>query len=490
MPFVKTTLTKLHTKANYPIQGRKIGTIEKINGIENLKHRISPLIISVIIFFLIGSMFFPSLVNAKGISLIRDAEIENVIRGYSRPLLLAAGLEPTSISIHIVNDNSLNAFVAGGQRIFINTGLIIKSNSANQIIGVLAHEIGHISGGHLIKATQAQKGISASALLGVLIGGAAILSGRPDAGSAAIQLGSSVGIRNYLGFSRTQESTADQTGLRLLDRTGQSAAGFLEFMEVLKDQELLSARNQDPYVRTHPLSRNRIDSIRHHLKKSRFAIKPGSQANRISHARIKAKLIGYTRSLAQTLRAYPKKRVTLEGTYARSIAFYRQPNTPKALELISELIRKMPNNPYFHELKGQIYFENGKIDLALTSYQTSVDLLPDSALLKAQLAQAQIEKNKPELLKIAVNNLLYSINKEASRPFVWRQLSIAYGRLDKMGESLRALAEEAILLGRNHEAVRIAERAKKQLKLNTSDWLRAEDIITVARQNIKDKENR
>ncbi len=424
--------------------------------------------------------------------MIRDAEIENTIRVFATPLLEAAGLEPSSIRIHIVNDNTLNAFVAGGQQIFINTGLLMKSKNAGQVIGVLAHEIGHISGGHLIKAATAQKDISAAVLLGYLLGGAAIIAGRPDAGAAAIQLGGQVGARQYMSFSRTQESAADRAGLRFLDNTGQSAKGLLEFMEVLEDQELLSVRNQDPYVRTHPLTRDRIDSLRHHLEKSRLTDKPITNSYRVSHARMKAKLIGFTQGLTRTLRAYPENSNTLDGQYARAIAYYRQPNLKKAIGLIDTLIAKFPNDAYFHELKGQIYFENGKLKLALPSYQKSVDLLPESAILKAQLAHAQVEMagvdpNNRSLLTQAVENLLYSVDKDADRPSVWRQLGIAYGRLGKMGESSRALAEEAILQGRSRDAIGIAERAKKLLRRGSPDWLRAEDIITAARENLKNK---
>tara|TARA_B100000315_G_scaffold260681_1_gene324026 strand:+ start:2960 stop:4270 length:1311 start_codon:yes stop_codon:yes gene_type:complete len=434
----------------------------------------------------------PSSAKAKGISMIRDAEIENTIRVFATPLLEAAGLEPSSIRIHIVNDNTLNAFVAGGQQIFINTGLLMKSKNAGQVIGVLAHEIGHISGGHLIKAATAQKDISAAVLLGYLLGGAAIIAGRPDAGAAAIQLGGQVGARQYMSFSRTQESAADRAGLRFLDNTGQSAKGLLEFMEVLEDQELLSVRNQDPYVRTHPLTRDRIDSLRHHLEKSRLTDKPITNSYRVSHARMKAKLIGFTQGLTRTLRAYPENSNTLDGQYARAIAYYRQPNLKKAIGLIDTLIAKFPNDAYFHELKGQIYFENGKLKLALPSYQKSVDLLPESAILKAQLAHAQVEMagvdpNNRSLLTQAVENLLYSVDKDADRPSVWRQLGIAYGRLGKMGESSRALAEEAILQGRSRDAIGIAERAKKLLRRGSPDWLRAEDIITAARENLKNK---
>ena len=280
---------------------------------------------------------------------------------------------------------------------------------------------------------------------------------------------------------------ADQSALRFLENTQQSATGLLEFMEVLENQELLSTRNQDPYVRTHPLSQHRIDAIRRHVDKSRFTHTVALLKNKTSHARIKAKLAGFTQSFSRTLREYHKSDESIATIYARSIAYFRKPNLQEAIRLIDQLIAKIPKDPYFHELKGQMYFENGKIDLALNSYQVASNLIPESALLRAQLGQVQIEKNQPAFYKMAMQNLLYSVNKDPTRPNVWRQLSIAYGRLNKKGESSRALAEEAILLGHNKEAIRIAERAKKLFKIGTSDWLRAEDISTVARENIKQK---
>ena len=452
-----------------------------------MNYRIYPIICFTTAIFMTGSILLPSTIKAKRISMIRDVEIETTIRRFAEPLFLAAGLEPSSIRIHIVKDNTLNAFVAGGQRIFINTGLILKSKNVGQIIGVLAHEIGHIAGGHLIKGTNARKDISATALLGVLLGGAAVIAGRPDAGAAAIQLGSNIGIRNYLSFSRTQESSADRSALRFMEQTQQSATGLLEFMEVLEDQELLSARNQDPYVRTHPLSQNRIEAIRRHLKKSRFTNTPASERNKEFYSRIRAKIVGFTQTFSQTLREYPQNDGSIASIYARTIAHYRKPNISEAIKLINQLTTQHPNDPYFHELKGQIYFENGKIDLALKSYQVATNLIPESPLLRAQLAHVQIEKNEPEFLRMAILNLLYSVNKDPTRPSVWRQLSIAYGRLNKKGESSQALAEEAILLGRNNEAIKLAERAKKLLKIGTTNWLRAEDIINLAHINLKKK---
>ena len=436
---------------------------------------------------MLSFVFSSTPLEARRISMVRDAEIENTIRKFIQPLLLAAGLEPLSIRIHIVKDNTLNAFVAEGQQIFINTGLILKSENANQLIGVLAHEIGHISGGHLIKSTIARKNISATSLLGLLLGGAAVIAGHPDAGAAAIQLGNNAGVRNYLKFSRTQESAADHSALRILEHTQQSARGLLQFMKILEDQELLSTRSQDPYLRTHPLNQNRISAIQQHTNNSEYTKKPTSTSNRIAYNRTKAKLFGFTQNLSRILRAYPESKSSIADIYARSIGYYRRPNIPKAIELINILIKKKPSDPYFHELKGQIFFENGKVDLALSSYQKSVNLMPNSSLLRAQLGRVQIAKNEPEFLKKAIHNLLYATDIEPTRPNLWRQLAIAYGRLDKKGESSRALAEEAILLGRNNEAIKIAKRAKNHSKTGTPNWLRAEDIITTARENLKNK---
>ena len=417
--------------------------------------------------------------------MVRDAEIENTIQRYIKPLLIAAGLEPLSIRIHIVKDNTLNAFVAGGQQIFINTGLILRSGNANQLIGVLAHEIGHISGGHLIKGTAARKKISATSFLGILLGGAAIIAGHQDAGAAAIQFGKTASIKNYLRFSRTQESAADYSALRILEKTKQSARGLLQFMEILEDQELLSTRSQDPYIRTHPLNQNRIDAIRQHTRNSRYTDALTSSRNRMAYNRIKAKLVGFTQDLPRVLDQYPENDSSIPSIYARSIAYYRAPNVPKAIKLIDSLIKKLPNDPYFHELKGQIYYENGKVDRALSSYQKATDLLPESSLLRAQLGIVQIAKNEPDFLIKAIGNLSYAADKEPNRPNLWRQLGIAYGRIGKKAESSRALAEEAILLGRNNEAIKIAERAKKQSKVDSPNWLRAEDIIISARENLK-----
>ena len=421
--------------------------------------------------------------QANKLSIIRDEETELAIRSLALPLLRAAGLEPDSINLYIVNAPTLNAFVAGGLNIFIHTGLLARSESASQVIGVLAHEIGHISGGHLSRLATAQHKASNEALIGTLLGGAAALLGNTNAATALVSGGLHVGTRNFLRFSRNQEMSADRAALRYLDKTRQSAKGMLNFLQLLSNQELLTTSNQDPYVRTHPPSLQRIKFLRNHISKSRYS--NVSTANHIEemYGRIKAKIGAFIQPINQTMRAYPVSDISVQARYARAIAYYRKPDLEAAILLIDGLITEMPNDAYFHELKGQILFENGYARKALLAYERSVQLLPDASLIRANLGQIQLELNDPTLLPFAVANFKISLDKTPQRAFIWRQLGIAYGKLNKMGKSSRALAEEALLRGRRDDAIRFAKKAKTILPQDSPDWIRAEDIIVTTKQS-------
>ncbi len=451
-----------------------------LNKIRLLQFRI---LIVVLCLVLGVSVAFPQSAAAKGINFIRDAEIENTLRVFATPLFLAAGLDPDSIRIHIVNDNSLNAFVAAGQQLFVHSGLLMQTKSAGEVIGVIAHETGHIAGGHLVKAASVRKGVSAATALGYILGGAAVIAGRPDVGTALVVGGATAGFRSYLKFSRAQEASADRAATRFLDRTQQSSQGLLEFMELMSNQELLNSSHQDPYMRTHPITQERISYLRNHIENTRANIKAEPKNFAMMHDRMKVKLQAFMQSPARTLRRYPESDQSMPAVYARSIAYHRKPDLPRALELVERLIDALPNDPYFWELKGQILFESGKVNEARPFMERAVELLPRSALLRIGLARAQIETNTPAMTEAAIGNLDLVLTSNPDYPFAWRQLAIAYGRQKKMGESSRALAEEALLYGRNDAAVAIAERAKKLLKRGSPPWLRAEDIIVAAKEN-------
>lgn len=423
----------------------------------------------------------------RGISLIRDAEIEHIIRTYATPLWQVAGLDPDSVDIYIVNDDSLNAFVAAGQKLFMNTGLLLRSENASQVIGVMAHETGHISGGHLSRTQDEISNAVTSSILGMLLGGAAMATGRGDVGAAIMQGSQQLAMSNFMSFSRGQESAADSAAMRFLDATGQSAKGFAEFFDILGEQELLSATQQQPYARTHPLSRDRVDTVRNFIMKSRNSNTPTKPEFEIMHARMKAKLTGFMRPMQTVLKSYPETDTSMPARYARSIAFYRIANLAKSTALIDQLLVEYPNDAYFHELKGQMLFENGRGAEALPSYEKAVSLDPTSSLLRVELAHAQIERNDPALRTKAIEHLQYALSKEPDEARSWRYLATAYGQNDQMGESSLALAEEAMLKRNTVDAVGLAKRAQGLLPKGSANWLRAGDIIALNDKTQKKK---
>lgn len=413
--------------------------------------------------------------------MVRDAEIESSIREYATPLFEAAGLNPASVNIYLIHDPQLNAFVAGGQNIFIHSGLLMKADDVSEVIGVIAHETAHIAGGHLARGQDALASARNVGLIASALGiGVAILTGRGDAAVAATSGVDNITTRSFLNFSRGQESAADYAALRYLEATGQSARGMYTFLSTLEDQALLSSAQQDPYLSTHPLSRDRIDAIKQNLDTSLYSDVPAPMRWQIAHKRTQAKIYAYTNPLAYVLRKYPESDQSVWARYARAFAYYRKPDLGKALSLIDELLDEYPNDPYFHELKGQMLFEHGKIYEALPSYQRAVELSPPSSIMFLELGQAQIASEDESLLEAAALNLRRSLGVERNSAMAWRQLAIAYGRQGKMSLSSLALAEESILQGRKNEAIYHAEKAAGMFPEGSREWLQAQDILNAA----------
>ena len=427
--------------------------------------------------FLASTGFVAAKAETKKLSFIRDAEIESTIRAFATPLFQAAGLEPSAINIYLVNDKTLNAFVAGGQKLFLNTGLLIKSESAGQVIGVIAHETGHIAGGHLSRTQDAMKNTSATNILAMVLGTVVTAIGRGDVGSVLAAGGKQMGMNTFLQYSRTQEGAADAAAMRMLDATGQSAKGMLGFFEILGDQELLSAKHQDPYFRSHPLTWDRIKNVESFIEQSPNSNNPDSTDFVVRHARMKAKLRAFIEPVKRTLRRYKDDDQSLESRYARAIAYYRRPDLEKAIPLIDGLISEYPADPYFQELKGQMLYENGRIEESLPYYEKAVMMAPGSHLLRRELAQAQIENNDPTLLEQAISNLQIAANADELDSFTWRLLGTAYGKAGKIAESSLALGEEALLKDKPDDARFYAERAATMLKEGSAGWMQAQDII-------------
>lgn len=423
--------------------------------------------------------------HAQKISLIRDAEIENTIRLWVTPVFQAAQLEPTAIKIYLVNDSEINAFVAGGQNIFINTGLLTRTTNAGQVIGVIAHETGHIAGGHLARIQDAAQNSTTATILALLLGAAAAGTGRGDLAGAIVSAGQTAALRNLLQFTRTQESSADQAAMSFLDKAGISSKGLLDFMKILGFEDLATPGRQDPYVLTHPLTQDRAAAIADHVARSPISDKPLPPEYEIMFKRMKAKLYAFLNPLSRTLRIYKEDDNSLESRYARAIAYFRKPEMAKAVPLINGLLAEHPNDPYFWELKGQMFFETGDAQSSLAPYQKAVDLLPDNAPLRTDLARVQMALNDPRMLDAAIDNLRFAVSRERDVAFRWRQLAIAYGRKGDKGHGALASAEEALLLGRKPVARYHAGLAAQIFPRGSREWLQAEDILIAAREEKK-----
>ncbi len=425
------------------------------------------------------------------VPLIRDAEIEHTLRTYADPIFKVAGVNSKAVRIFIVNDDTLNAYVAGGANMFINSGLIMASDTPDILIGVMAHETGHIAGGHLAQGTEKIKNAQIGTVLTFVLGAAAAaVSKKPEAAAAVITGGQTGIMRNFLSYTRANEQAADQSAITSLNKLDISASGMLKMFEMLRRNERKQFGSPDPYMLTHPLTNERIEFVRNNVEKSNIPEGQHPKSYDELNQRMIAKLYGFIKTPEQTLQKYPRTNKTVPARLARAVAYYKMPELDKALEEMDSLIDESPNDPFFYELKGQILFENGRIDDALTAYKKSIKLLPNSALILSDLAKVEITDKSPSSLQSAITHLEKSVSIDNSNATSWRLLATAYGSTDNMPMSNLALAEEALLQNDTKTAIQMSNQALKNLKKSSPAYRRAQDVKNKAeeikKQNEKD----
>lgn len=407
--------------------------------------------------------------------LIRDAEIEHTLREYADPIFRADGLKPSAVNLFIVQDDSLNAYVAGGANMFIHTGMIMACETPDMLLGVMAHEAGHITGGHLARGAENLKNVQLGSILTFVLGAAAAAAtGRGEAAAAVLSGGQNVVARRFFSFSRANEESADQSALGVLDKLGISASGMAKVFELLRRNERAHSGSPDPYMLTHPLTGLRIDHVRNHAEKAKVPYGAFPKALDVANQRMIAKLFSFISSPEKTLIRYPVSNKSVAARMARAIAYYKMPDLTRSLAEIDGLIAEEPNDPFLHELKGQILFENNRTKDALAPYQAAVRLLPNSALLLSDLAKVELAQNDPALLSSAVAHMEKSNVLDDANASNWRLLATGYGKQGNMGMSNLALAEEALLLDQPDLAIRNAEMALPLL--NGPAKVRANDI--------------
>lgn len=422
--------------------------------------------------------------QAAAQSILRDAETEALLKDMAAPLVKAAGLEPGNVDIILLNDSSLNAFVAGGQAIYIHSGLINAADSADEVQGVIAHELGHITGGHIIRFDEGAKAATNITLLSLLLGVAAAAAGAGDAAMGVLAAGQQAAMGKFLAFTRVQESSADAAGADFLSKAGISGRGSLEFFKKLQNMEFRYGYSQSDdagFARTHPLTGDRIVTLRETYEKDPAWTKPVDPDLEARFERAKAKLYGYLAEPAQTLQAYPPTRVDVPAHYARAYAYHKNAEVGKALAESEALLQSDPKNPYFLELKGQILLESGQPLEALSSLREATRLTGNSPLIALTFGHALVATENPANYAEAERVLKAAVSRDRDNPFAWYQLGVVYAARGDLPRAKLASAEQQILYQRYNEALQSAQEAFAGLPENSPDSLRAQDITLQAR---------
>lgn len=441
---------------------------------------------AVTVFFILLFLSLGTAARAqpKSTTIIRDTEIENIIKKWSAPLFRAAELNPDAVRIVLIQSPDVNAFVAGGANIFIYTGLIELTETPGELIGVMAHEIGHISGGHLIKTRDALERASYESMIGTLLGiGAAIATGESGA-VPALSLGSnSMAMRRFLAHSRVQESSADQAALTFLEKAGVDPLGMEAFLDKLKSEALMPADQQSEYIQTHPILENRMEALQTRINASKYKGKGYPESWKKEHALMKAKLMAFINP-GQIPWAYDDRDNSEAADYARAIASYRNNQVEDSLKKIADLVARAPNNPYFWELKGQMLLEYGRPQEALAAYRKALAILPNAPLIRAALGHALIEsppsgpQQEKQVLGEAIEELERVLNEEPRYALAHRLLATAYGKTGQTGMAKIHLAEEAILQQNFDYARQQAEGVINSAPKDSREWRKAKDVIS------------
>lgn len=420
-------------------------------------------------------------------SILRDAETEALLQDMAAPLVAASGLDPRNVDIVLVNDSSVNAFVIGGQAVYLNSGLINTADSANEVQGVIAHELGHVVGGHVISDAggKAANGIS---LLSLLLGAAAAAAGGGDAAIGVLMAGQQAAMGKYLAFSRAQEATADAAGAKFLSEAGITGRGSIDFFKKLENMEFRYGytRNADTeFYRTHPMTGDRIATLRDTYERDPAWAKPSDPAIEARFQRAKAKLYGYLAEPRDTLKAYPEGTNTVPARYARAYAWHKDAHLDKAMAETDALLGQAPDDPYFLELKGQILLEAGKPAEALGPLRRATELTNNQPLIATTFGHALIATENPGNFAEAERVLKAAVARDRENPFAWYQLGMVYAANGDMARARLASAEQQALSRRMPEALHSAEAAEAALPKGSPDWLRAQDIAMQARAAIE-----
>ncbi len=419
-------------------------------------------------------------------SLIRDPDIEFGLRELAFPVLRAAGLSTNQVRILVVNDNTFNAFVIDYNAIYLNYGLILSVDSPEMLQAVIAHEAAHIANGHLARRHQNLQDAQRKASLGTALAliAAAAGGGEAAAGIAAGTQGAA--IRGFLGHTRAEEASADRSAASYLRWAGISPKGMVAIHRKFAGQELLSTANQDPYMRSHPTSRDRLRAAEAFLDEFGDQTQPNETAD-YWFARVKGKLSAFLRSPSWTMRRAKEETAYDIRMMREASAHHQNRDLARARAAIDEALKIRPEDPFYYELKGQILLENRQLSEAVNSYAQAVEMAPHDALILAGYGRAL-------LLQGQTDTALEALEKARARDYrnarLMRDLGVAYSKVGNNGMASTVTAERYALQGRLADAGIHARRAIGQLPEGSPGWQRAQDVLIASKRAEKAKRKR
>jgi len=421
-------------------------------------------------------------------SILRDAETEQFLIDLAAPLVEASELEQGNLDLVLINDGSINAFVAGGQMVFVHSGLLNAADTANEVQGVIAHEIGHITAGHVSRFEERTKAATGISILSLLIGVGAALAGAPEAAMGAVLAGQTAAMGSFLAFNRDQEAATDLAGARYLSGAGISGRGMIRFFERLRSNEIrrgFSQSQEAGYMRTHPLTGERIQTLRGLLEEDAAWSAPDDAALQERFIRVRAKLYGYLAEPRRTLAFFPPSDTTIAARYARAYAYHKDAQMDKALAEVEALLLREPDNPYFLELKGQVLLESGRPRESLEPLQRATELTRNHPLIASVYGHALIATEDSGFHGEAERVLRAAVSRDRYNPFAWYQLGVVYAERGDIPRARLASAEQQVMNRRYPEALRNAQAAEADLPYGSPDWLRAQDISLQARAELE-----
>jgi predicted Zn-dependent protease len=428
--------------------------------------------------------------SSGGPSVLRDSETELLFRDVSRPLIKAGGLDPNSVEVVLLNDPEINAFVDRGQTVYIQSGLLMAADNVNELQGVIAHELGHVVGGHSIRLQQGVNVATGITVATMILGALAIAAGAGDAAMGLMMAGQQAAMGKLLAFTRTQEATADASAMKYLHAAGISGKGMLQFFAKLQNQEYrLAIYSKDSYDRTHPLSSERIQALRQGFEADPAWNKPVDPNLEARFERVKAKLYGFV-DPKQAIIKYPESDLSIPGHYARAYAYHVGGYPDKANAEADALLAKDPRDPFFLELKGQILLEGGKPKEAIPPLREAVDRSGKLPMISAMLGHALVATEDPKNYAEAKQVLKEAVNRDNEDPFAWYQLGIIYDQEGDTARAALATAERSNLQNNPKLALASAQMAMKGIPVGTPDYIRAQDIAMVSRAELAKKDKR